>query len=234
MTEKLHQSLSSVMDGADDDLELPRLLSAMQASPELQQALGEKWRRYHLAQSVMKGELRDSHAAQVAGLDISAAVMQQLAQEENVFTDAGAASSLDGFVPDMDQQALRAASIQVAPAIARRSDRGQWFRGSALAASVALLVITGVQIFNTADEDAALPVAAIPATTTVDRVAFASPSFTTGQIAAFPSAQPVSFSSFSLSNPYVGSPRLQPCGAEREAFLPILNPQALQQVPAAR
>lgn len=233
MTEKLHQSLSSVMDGADDDLELPRLLGAMQASPELQQELGEKWRRYHLAQSIMKGELRGGQAARVAGLDISAAVMQQLVQEETLYTDAGAASSLDALHPEMDQQALREASIQVAPVMARRGDRGQWFRGSALAASVALLVITGVQIFNTGGEDAALPVAAVPATTP-ERVAFASPSFTTGQISAFPTAQPVSFSSFSLSNPSVGSPRLQPCGAEKETFLPVLSPQALQQAPAAR
>jgi len=134
MTEKLHQSLSSIMDGAGDDLELPRLLNAMQASPQLEKELGDKWRRYHLAQGVIQGDLRGSSQVEVARMDISTRVMQQLETE------------------------TLAAAPQ--PKVESRSDKGQWFRGGALAASVALLVITGVQIFN-ASQDPSQP-SAVP------------------------------------------------------------------------
>jgi len=130
MTEKLHQSLSSIMDAAGDDLELPRLLSAMQESPELEQQLGDKWRRYHLAQGIMQGDLRGLPQAQAAQVDISAQVMQQL-----------------------ETETMEAPST---PEVMPRSDKAQWFRGGALAASVALLVITGVQVFN-ASRDSVQP-----------------------------------------------------------------------------
>lgn len=122
MTEQLHQSLSSVMDAAGDDLELPRLLKAMQASPELEQQLGEKWRRYHLVRGVIQGDLRGVSASNLASMDISSRVMQELESEQ----------------------------LEPAPqlSVEARSDKAQWFRGGALAASVALLVVTGVQIFN--------------------------------------------------------------------------------------
>ena len=136
MTEKLHQSLSSIMDAAGDDLELPRLLTAMQDSPELQQQLGDKWRRYHLARGIMQGDLRGVRHAQAAQVDISAKVMQQLETE-------GA--------PQVDQ--TDAVASAASPGVSHRPDKAQWFRGGALAASVALLVITGVQVFN-ASKDA--------------------------------------------------------------------------------
>ena len=130
MTEKLHQSLSSIMDAAGDDLELPRLLSAMQESPELERQMGDKWRRYHLAQGIMQGDLRGLPQAQAAQVDISTQVMQQL-----------------------EMETMEAPST---PEVTQRSDKAQWFRGGALAASVALLVITGVQVFN-ASRDAVQP-----------------------------------------------------------------------------
>ncbi|WP_416886238.1 RseA family anti-sigma factor [Marinospirillum sp.] len=135
MTEKLHQSLSAVMDAADDDLELPRLLNAMQSSSELQKELSEKWRRYHLVQGVMRGELRDVAHAEAAQVDLSARIMQQLALESgDQIYDAG-----------LDTAAANSAEVTSAPV---SHDKGSWFRGAALAASVAVLAITGVQLVN--------------------------------------------------------------------------------------
>ncbi|MDR9467634.1 sigma-E factor negative regulatory protein [Marinospirillum sp.] len=127
MTEKLHQSLSSIMDAAGDDLELPRLLTAMQGSPELEQQLGDKWRRYHLVHGILQGDLRGVGHPEAAQVDISAKVMQQLEMEAEP-------------------------SASTRPSVSHRSDKAQWFRGGALAASVALLVITGVQVFNASKE----------------------------------------------------------------------------------
>lgn len=135
MTEKLHQSLSAVMDAADDDLELPRLLNAMQSSSELQKELSEKWRRYHLVQGVMRGELRDLPHAEVAQVDLSARIMQQLALE----------SGDQAYEHHFETPALTPA--ETAPTRITH-DKGSWFRGAALAASVAVLAITGVQLIN--------------------------------------------------------------------------------------
>lgn len=144
MTERLHQSLSSIMDAAGDDLELPRLLNAMQDSPELSEQLSAKWRRYHLAQAILQGDLRGREQVQAAQVDISARVMQEINTE---------ATSND-LNPVQESAFASAANDEplAAPAVKARSDRYQWFRGSALAASVALLVITGVQVYNATQE----------------------------------------------------------------------------------
>lgn len=170
MTEKLYQSLSSIMDGAGDDLELPRLLSAMQASPQVDKELGDKWRRYHLAQGILRSELREVKKPKIAQFDISAAVMQQLDDESLNFTDAGAASELYPFsvaeatelteaaklapalTPEqhakLPSSADIASPVEKTATLEKRQERWQWLRGGALAASVALLVITGTQIYN--------------------------------------------------------------------------------------
>lgn len=227
MTEKLHQSLSSVMDGAGDDLELPRLLNAMQASPEVAQELSEKWRRYHLAQGILRGELRGLEHPQVAQVDLSAAVMEQLEQEAQPYTDAGAASDLGFF----QREATSGFAVAEQPATAtptseKRLDRGQWFRGSALAASVALLVITGVQIFNTGNE----PGAASPAPVAVQQAPSQPLTLPVSYSSSFSTQRPASFSGFSL----VGSSSQQPCEAEKDTYLPLLSPQAVQQVVSPR
>lgn len=231
MTEKLHQSLSSVMDGAGDDLELPRLLNAMQASSEVRQELSEKWRRYHLAQGILRGELRSLKQPQVAQIDLSAAIMEQLEQEEQVFTDAGAASDLGFFQKEATSGfAVAPQAATTLPTSEKRLDRGQWFRGSALAASVALLVITGVQIFNMGkDPGAAAPVSVAAQPENIQPLTLPvsySPSFST--------QTPRTFSGFSVVNFSADTNRIQPCEAEKSTYLPLLSPPAAQQVNSPR
>ncbi len=160
MTDKLHESLSSVMDAAADDLELPRLLSAMQTNEVLSKALRDKWRRYHLAQGVLRGDLRNMSDPVLARVDISAAVMARLEAE----------TSAEEVQPDLQVQTKAPTLAAVAgEAPLKREDRHSWWRGGALAASVALLVITGVQIYNTSTDGpqpgaSSTPMAAQPVT----------------------------------------------------------------------
>jgi len=72
MSEKMHESMSALMDGEATDFEARRLLEQMD-SPEMR----EKWSRYHLASAAMK---RDS-AAGKSQIDISAAVSAAIANE---------------------------------------------------------------------------------------------------------------------------------------------------------
>lgn len=139
MTEKLLQSLSSLLDSAGDDLDLPRLLNALQEDSTTSQQLSQKWRRYHLAQSVLRGELNSINTSPATRVDISAAVMQQLAAEDFTTT----ANSLQ-------EPTTTAATANKAPVA---STAWQWWRGSALAASVALLVITSVQLYNSSSSN---------------------------------------------------------------------------------
>lgn len=73
MTQQLRESLSAIMDGEGNELELRRVLKGLDESPEQ----AETWRRYHLIGSAMRRE-RDT-APQV---DISSRVMSAIALEQ--------------------------------------------------------------------------------------------------------------------------------------------------------
>jgi sigma-E factor negative regulatory protein RseA len=69
----LEESVSAVMDGEADELELRRVLAAAGEDP----ALRERWARYQLARSVMHKQIV------VPGLDLSSAVSAAIAGEES-------------------------------------------------------------------------------------------------------------------------------------------------------
>ncbi|ODC03771.1 hypothetical protein BFW38_09690 [Terasakiispira papahanaumokuakeensis] len=121
MSEQVRQSLSSLMDDEADDLDLPRLMRAVEASPEVAQT----WRRYHLAQAVLRRETSSIDW----GCDISAGVMAAL-EDEDTYGQSAALS----------EAAKRSA--------ARHPEWRQWMRSGALAASVAVAVVSGVQLYN--------------------------------------------------------------------------------------
>lgn len=77
MSERSHEELSALMDGEASELELRRIISGVDEDTELLR----KWRRYHVARSVMQGDMRESQAAEYTRLDISAAVSSALAAE---------------------------------------------------------------------------------------------------------------------------------------------------------
>jgi len=72
MSEKEYESLSSLMDGEADEMSVHRLLGKVEKDP----ALKSKWRRYHLAQDILKGQT-SAHSE----LDVSALVSSAIAGE---------------------------------------------------------------------------------------------------------------------------------------------------------
>lgn len=72
MTDKLHESLSALMDDETDQLELRRLLKAMEehgAEPEKAELsdLKAKWHRYHVISSACKQEIHSSPSCNLLG-----------------------------------------------------------------------------------------------------------------------------------------------------------------------
>ncbi|RKR06324.1 RseA-like anti sigma(E) protein [Kushneria sinocarnis] len=72
MNQKVRESLSALMDGEGDELELRRVLKSLDAAPEE----ADTWRRYHLVRSAI-GRERDIDV----NADISAAVAARISEE---------------------------------------------------------------------------------------------------------------------------------------------------------
>ena len=105
--ERLDQSLSALMDGEATDMELHRLLKEVSEGSELR----DKWKRYHMVSSALKGD------AAITPIDYSAAISAAIDEEPS-----HRQSVLAGFV----------------------GSAGRF----AIAASVALVAVLGVQQLN--------------------------------------------------------------------------------------
>ncbi|EAS46859.1 hypothetical protein GB2207_04502 [gamma proteobacterium HTCC2207] len=105
--ERLDQSLSALMDGEATDMELHRLLKEVSEGSELR----DKWKRYHMVSSALKGD------AAITPIDYSAAISAAIDEESS-----HRQSVLAGFV----------------------GSAGRF----AIAASVALVAVLGVQQLN--------------------------------------------------------------------------------------
>lgn len=125
MGEQFNDSLSALVDGEASEFEVRRLLDRM----EQQSELGQKWQRYHLIRSAIRGERDTVHT------DISAAVMARV---------SGLPS--DEYQPDITNEVTAA----VANGDTSPRPGGFWkpLVSMATAASVTAAVILGVQGFN--------------------------------------------------------------------------------------
>jgi sigma-E factor negative regulatory protein RseA len=81
MSQNARESLSALMDNEGDELELRRVLKALEASPDA----AEAWRRYHLMRSLMRREPDIDVAT-----DLSAGIMARLKDEQPPRMDAPA------------------------------------------------------------------------------------------------------------------------------------------------
>lgn len=122
MNEQAAENLSILMDGEASEFELRRSLEQVGQSPEM----GERWRRYHVARSAMRGE-----PVNTADIDLSAGIMAAL-EDEPVYAQPlpeGAAESVQER---------------------RKESRTLWkpMASMAMAASVTAMVILGVQNLN--------------------------------------------------------------------------------------
>lgn len=114
MSQNTRESLSTLMDGESDELELRRVLKSLPDDADA----AETWRRYHLARSMMQREREVD-----VSVDLSAGIMARLRDEPLPITEPVTATN------------HRTGSISFA-------------RGAGVAAAVSLMVITGVQFFN--------------------------------------------------------------------------------------
>ena len=154
MSHSTHESLSALMDGESDELELRRVLKGLDDDSDA----ADTWRRYHLARSLMQ---RDKQID--VSMDLSAGIMARIEEE----------SSEQRTVP-----AETASRQKVGPM--------PFVRGAGIAAAVSLMVITGVQYFNSGADPIDQPSNVVNnATQPVQQV------------------QPVNLSSFSASNPMI-------------------------------
>lgn len=71
--ESLHEALSAAVDGEAEELELRRVLNAVERDPELR----AKWERLHLIGDAMRGEAMRLDQRPVAGLDEPATVADE-------------------------------------------------------------------------------------------------------------------------------------------------------------
>ncbi|MGM0521376.1 MAG: sigma-E factor negative regulatory protein [Pseudomonadota bacterium] len=125
MSQNTRESLSAMMDGESDELELRRVLKALPDDVDA----ADTWRRYHLARSLMQRE----QGVDVS-IDLSAGVMARLQDEP---------------VPLADTPLEAKASVEPKEKVPTIS----FARGAGVAAAVSLMVITGVQYFNNGFDD---------------------------------------------------------------------------------
>lgn len=134
MSERLRESLSALMDDAADDLELARVLRAMDEDDEV----SDTWARYHLVSAVLRSA--ETGAAGVHGpvaIDVEAPEFEQ-------------ARASDAEPAPVPAQALRAL-----PA---------WTRSFAAAASVTLVIVVALQWLGTEQDAPTLASASTPDT----------------------------------------------------------------------
>ena len=119
MNDKMNESLSALVDGETDELEVRRVMNQMDQNPEMLQT----WRRYQLIGSV----LRDEPASTV---DLSRGIMQALDGEpmDEVVVTAPSTHRVTASAPDV------------------KSSRWHWLASGAVAASVTLAVLVGVRV----------------------------------------------------------------------------------------
>ncbi|MBR9805472.1 sigma-E factor negative regulatory protein, partial [bacterium] len=146
MNDNIKESLSALVDGETDELELRRILKAMEgeeATAETADSLRQRWSRYHLISAVIKNE---SVAVSDSGFlaRVNAEIDGHEYQQSDNATFAGAAS--------LNQTV----SSVAAPSLAARAAPSQWSR-FAVAASVALAVVIGVNQWRAADQNGVVP-----------------------------------------------------------------------------
>lgn len=126
MSEKLRESLSAAMDDEADAFELRRVLDEASQDPELR----ELWHRQHLIRDVLQGQLK-SHPS-------------ELRSRVQAAMDAG----FDDVENDADETESPSLSVVDTPAAPGARNWLGRLGGTAVAASVAALVVWSAGIFN--------------------------------------------------------------------------------------
>lgn len=145
-TERLRESLSALMDDEADDLELGRVLRAMD---EEGASVRETWSRYQMVSAVMRGIPSAGFAAAASGgryADISAAIADDAVTNDAVAAKAALATGTNG-----------AASRLAADAPAAAGSASRPWMSFAAAAGVTLALVVGFQWQGAGEGDDAAP-----------------------------------------------------------------------------
>lgn len=121
MNDRIKESLSALVDGETDELEVRRVLNELDKNSELK----DTWKRYQLMGSLMREE--SVSPAQLEGVDLSKGIMQAIEGEP-----------MDE-VPARQEETSHSAQV-VTPR------RFNWLASGAVAASVTLAVLLGVRL----------------------------------------------------------------------------------------
>jgi sigma-E factor negative regulatory protein RseA len=137
MSDQLRESVSALMDGEADELELRRLLST-----ENEESVKQTWARYHLVRDV----IQDNDTSAYRHLDISSQVSVAINQ-----SDSGV-GKIDQLEATVGQQ-MGSSGVNDSLADGNKAPEvAAWWRpmaGFAVAASVAMAVVVGVQTLDT-------------------------------------------------------------------------------------
>ncbi|MEH6556454.1 MAG: sigma-E factor negative regulatory protein [Oceanicoccus sp.] len=153
MSDQLRESVSALMDGEADELELRRLLST-----ENDESVKQTWARYHLVRDV----IQDNDTGAYRHLDISSQVSIAINQS------GSGVGEIDQFETTVGQKTSDNVSLTDS---GKHSSVSAWWRpvtGFAVAASVAMAVVVGVQTLDTnvtPGYSSGLPIASQAATT---------------------------------------------------------------------
>lgn len=130
MNERINESLSALVDGQCDELELRRVLNELEQNAECR----EKWLRYQMMSALMRDEA-------VATVDLSRGIMQ----------------AIDGEPMDEISSLMTTdASAQPLPNEPSDVAKRGWMSSVAVAASVTLAVLVGVRFYTDVNETATL------------------------------------------------------------------------------
>lgn len=132
MNDRMKESLSALVDGQADELEIRRLLNATEENEELR----DSWNRYQMMGALMRDE-------PVTSIDLSKGIMQAIAGEP--MDEVPVASNVSGSDVVHNEES-------------GRSGARRWMASGAVAASVAVAVLLGVRISD--DLGASNPVGA--------------------------------------------------------------------------
>lgn len=145
MNDRMNESLSALVDGEADELEIRRVLNQLEQDDELRQ----RWNRYQLIGSALRGE-------PATMVDLSKGIMQALDGEPMDEVPGGLNASAGGDVP-----------VGTTPSSGRF--RSGWVASGAVAASVAFAVLLGARFMEAPESGTA------PAIAAVDTQAMAAP-----------------------------------------------------------
>lgn len=199
-SEQTLESLSAIVDGEASDFECRRLLDGVHTESDV---LYSKWHTYHLAGALMRKETS-------GGIDLSAKISEAIAHEQPLVSEAPVLGAVSGV---SDSQPVSANSSVSKKSVGKQNvvSWHDWLAKSAIAASVALAVVVGVQFTQKDDLSSLQPAGQLAASTPSEEPVVSAPS---GFDLPTPVARNVSLGS--LAEPQT---KLQAAAPEHQQFL---------------